>query len=46
MAAHNLNIQSYSLVELLGLFDIHTAHQISQEDIKRAKEKSINASSR
>jgi len=39
MAAHNLNIQSYSLPELLSLFDIHTAHQISQEDIKRAKKK-------
>lgn len=39
MATHNLNIQSYSLVELLGLFDIQAAHQISQEDIKRAKKK-------
>ena len=39
MAAHNLNIQSYSLPELLSLFDIQAAHQISQEDIKRAKKK-------
>lgn len=39
MAAHNLNIQSYSLPELLGLFDIKSAYQISLEDLKRAKKK-------
>ena len=35
---HNLNIQSYSLEELLGLFDL-TTYDISSEDLKRAKKK-------
>ena len=39
MENHNLNIQSYSLSEILGLFDIPSAYQISQEDLKRARKK-------
>jgi hypothetical protein len=35
---HNLNIQSYSFEEVLGLFDL-TSYQITTEDIKRAKKK-------
>ena len=35
---HNLNIQEYSLEEVLGLFDLHS-YDISIEDLKRAKKK-------
>jgi len=35
---HNLNIQSYSLEELLGLFDL-TTYEISVDDLKRSKKK-------
>ena len=35
--SHNLDIRSYSLDELLGLFDL--GYQISAEDLKRAKKK-------
>jgi hypothetical protein len=34
---HNLNIQSYSLEEIFGLFDL--THDISSEDLLRAKKK-------
>ena len=34
---HNLNIQSYSLEEIFGLFDL--THHISSEDLLRAKKK-------
>jgi hypothetical protein len=36
---HNLNISTYSLDELLGLFDISSHHTITLEDMKRAKKK-------
>ena len=36
---HNLNISTYSLDELLGLFDISSHHIITLEDMKRAKKK-------
>jgi hypothetical protein len=35
---HNLNIESYTLDELLGLFDIKS-YDISMEDLKRAKKR-------
>ena len=35
---HNLQIQNYSLNELLGLFELDS-YQISMEDLKRAKKK-------
>ena len=35
--SHNLNIHSYSLEELLGIFDL--SYDISLEDMKRAKKK-------
>lgn len=35
--SHNLNIQSYSLEEILGIFDLNL--DISIEDLKRAKKK-------
>jgi hypothetical protein len=35
---HNLNLQSYSLDEVLGLFDL-TTYQISLEEMRRAKKK-------
>ena len=35
---HNLNIQNYSLEELLGLFDL-TTYEISVDDLKRSKKK-------
>jgi len=35
--SYNLNIQSYSFDELLGLFDL--THDISLDDLKRAKQK-------
>lgn len=35
---HNLNIQEYSLDEVLGLFDLHS-YDISIDDLKRAKKK-------
>jgi hypothetical protein len=34
---HNLNINTYSLNEILNMFDL--SHQISVEDMKRAKKK-------
>jgi hypothetical protein len=34
---HNLDIHTYSLEETLGLFDLN--HQLSVEDMKRAKKK-------
>lgn len=34
---HNLDIHTYSLEEILGLFDLN--HQLSVEDMKRAKKK-------
>lgn len=37
MSGHNLNIQLYSLQEVLGLFDM--TYQINVEDLKRAKKK-------
>lgn len=37
-ANHNLNIQNYSLDELLGLFELHS-YEITLEDMKRAKKK-------
>jgi hypothetical protein len=37
MAGHNLNIQTYNLQEILGLFDL--TYQINVEDLKRAKKK-------
>jgi hypothetical protein len=37
--SHNLNISTYSLDELLGLFDISSHHIITLEDMKRAKKK-------
>lgn len=37
--SHNLNISTYSLDELLGLFDISSHHTITLEDMKRAKKK-------
>lgn len=36
--SHNLNIQEYSLEEVLGLFDLHS-YDISIDDLKRAKKK-------
>jgi len=36
--AHNLQLESYSLRELLGLFDLNP-HDIKMEDLKRAKKK-------
>jgi hypothetical protein len=35
--SHNLNIQSYSLEEVLGLFDLK--YKITLDDLKRAKKK-------
>jgi len=37
---HNLNVESYSLQELLALFDI-ASYQISLEDMRRAKKKML-----
>ena len=37
MTTHNLNIQTYSFEELLGLFDLST--QFNEEDMKKAKKK-------
>ena len=36
--SHNLTIESYSLRELLGLFDLDE-HDIQPDDLKRAKKK-------
>jgi hypothetical protein len=36
---HNLNINTYSLDELLGIFDITSSFDISIDDLKRAKRK-------
>ena len=38
MSTHNLKIESYTLDELLGLFEIKS-YDISMEDLKRAKKK-------
>ena len=38
MSTHNLNIQSYSLDEILELFDLRS-YKISLEDMRRAKKK-------
>ena len=35
---HNLNIQEYSLEELLGLFELNS-YDISVDDLKRCKKK-------
>jgi hypothetical protein len=37
-STHNLNIQNYSLDELLGLFDLDS-YELTVEDMKRAKKK-------
>lgn len=40
MSDHNLNVQAYTLDELLALFDIGS-YQISVEDMRRAKKKML-----
>jgi hypothetical protein len=37
---HNLNVHAYTLLELLGLFDI-TSYNITVEDMRRAKKKTL-----
>ena len=43
---HNLDIQSYNLYELLELFDLSDIHNVSLDDLKRAKKTCSYASSR